>query len=103
MTTALVSLVKCPEYEIFVEIVGERNYIHTDIRVWNRQVYKELKLVMELYIENTDDTVIYAAILNPFVAKLALKFGFTPTGDKLDMKHREDNSAYTADIYEKEI
>ena len=101
--TALISVLNTPDYEMFIEVVGDRNYIHTDVRVWNRSVYKELRAMMALYIELTEDKVLYAAILNPKVAKFAERFGFKPTGEKLDMKHRIDNTAYVADIYKKEL
>lgn len=73
--------------ELEIVMVGAKAglFIHTEVRTWNKRVYKELKEKWEEF-RQLNTQVIYANPLKENTAKFARLFGFEDYGKV--MRHR---------------
>ena len=84
-----IPIIYSDEYTVSLEVLKKEDklltFIHADIRVWNKRVYKELtqkwKSFRDLY-----RSPIYAMPPREQTAKFAKLFGFRPLGNI--MRHR---------------
>ena len=98
----IVNIIDYPEYKVDFELVDEKNYIHMEVYTWNKQVYKELKILMDMYVKQSAGHPLYAALTNEKVIKFAEKFGFKPTGVELELRLRSNQAQESAQEYVKE-